>query len=1025
MERKLPELSEEQWKFMASLWALGETVPIDIIGTLCPLPPGSLLDLLDMCTEQGLIQQHKKRMFSMAPELPDAVRERLIQICNPNWLSEMLDKLEPLDLFAQLPIKTIANLLARSGRDPEAARLNMDLAQESLKKQDEANALEYFHRAINQLVSHLGSIENDSLFVFASLELSNLSIALGKYFTEVPGILERARNASNRLGDRRSGALISLHLGRIYFLGNRYSEAIKCFAAGKAEVKELGDSDILEQAAEFLALFFFMQGKFKDAIDYFEQAVQSFASQAGVKLTNLSAPIWMGLNMAYLGQFHRAIGLLDFHWRHAKRKSHHVLASTIRAILGTVLVLGGNKREGSHHLQMAWKESSESKNFLGVFFSLAGLAYYHFIEGRFQEAWDMGSRLAEETVRGGMLGYFSSPWGLEIAFELERFGYAPIPGFEYRRLADQILRRPNVHLQGIVLRLRAKEAFSQGKSEESVERDLLASKTYLELSGNPIQLAKTRIDLATLKLSQDNREEARTLAQKARQGLSGYWEEFFPDWLRPLLDEEDTPTERRDYQNEIMELLFQMAERTIFHPSLGYCMHFLVSAMNRFFRAERGCLFWSEDGKVQNLTLRAARNLGRDEALSEGFRSNMKLILESFHKKSPILFRSKRALVCLPLDAGNLGCGVLYHDNSYLPDCFDFLNQQMLSRLATQLCSYLEHLLGYIRSMNEKSWSGPGEPVFMEQESDQGILSESPIMAKVLDRADKIALSEATVLIQGETGVGKELLAQRLHKMSLRGKKPFVTIDPSTIPENLLESELFGHEKGAFTGADRRKPGRLELADKGTLFIDEVGEIPRPVQVKLLRVVQEKEFVRIGGRRPITSDFRLLAATNRDLAEEVAKGRFRKDLYYRLNVVTLTLPPLRDRGKDVVMLARHFLAYYSAKDKVPELNLTAENEARLMAYDWPGNVRELKNVMERATILNTIEGLEPHLRGESRLFITHPFADTPSLNEIQRRYIRYILNKTGGKMAGPGGAAKLLGIKRTTLYNRMKKLDMA
>jgi len=261
--------------------------------------------------------------------------------------------------------------------------------------------------------------------------------------------------------------------------------------------------------------------------------------------------------------------------------------------------------------------------------------------------------------------------------------------------------------------------------------------------------------------------------------------------------------------------------------------------------------------------------------------------------------------------------------------------------------------------------------------------------------------------------------------MSSRRKKPFVTIDPSTIPENLLESELFGHEKGAFTGADRQKPGRLELADRGTLFIDEVGEIPKSIQVKLLRVLEEKEFVRIGGRRPIKSDFRLVAATNRDLAEEVTKSHFRKDLYYRLNVLTLTLPLLRDRGEDIIMLARHFLAYYSGKNNVPELKLTDEDEARLTAHDWPGNVRELKNVMERATILNTIEGLEPHLRAESRLFITHPFADTPSLNEIQRRYIRHVLNKTVGKIAGPGGAAELLGMKRTTLYNRMKKLGIA
>jgi len=1025
MDEKLPELSEEQWEFLAVLNALEGSVSLDIVGTLCPLLPASLLDLLDKGKERNLIQQDGKNIFSMNPDLSDAVHEKLEKISTSTWLSEMLNKLEESDFVGQIPSEIVANLLTLSGRDQEAAGLNMDLAQMSLKKHDEAKALEYFHHAVNQLSSHLGSLENDALFVTASLEFSNLSFALGRHFTEMPLILEKAKAASDRLGDKRSRALIDLHLGRIFFLGNRQSEAIKAFAEGEVKVKDLGDIEIMDEAAEFLALYNFMQGKFKDAMGYFERAVEFFELHAGIKLVNASAPIWMGLNAAYLGQFHHAIGFLDFNWRHAKRESHYVLASTIRAILGQVLMLSGNRREGAFHLQMARKESSDSKNFLGIFFSTAGLAYQHFIEGRLQEAWKTASRLVPETAKKGMLGHFSSPWILEVVFELERLGYDPIPGFEYRKLEDQVLRRPNVHLQGIALRLRAKGAFARGESEESVNEDLLASETCLELSGNPIQLAKTRIDLATLKLSQDNREEACALAQKARQGLSGHWEEFFPDWLRPLLEHEDAKVERRDYQDEIIELLFQMTEGMISRPSVLYAMNLLVSAMNRFLGAERGCLFWSDDGKAEKLELQATRNIGREEVLSESFSSDMKLILKSFRENRPILFRAKRALICLPFDLGKLGRGVLYHDNSYIPDCFNFLNESMLSQLAAKLSTYLERLLKYTQVMKEKKWVILKEWAPIEQESGQEFLFESAVMAEIIFKADRIAVSDATVLIQGETGVGKELLVQRLHKMSSRRKKPFVTIDPSTIPENLLESELFGHEKGAFTGADRRKPGRLELAHQGTLFIDEVGEIPKPIQVKLLRVLQEKEFVRIGGRRPIKSDFRLVAATNRDLEEEVAKGRFRKDLYYRLNVIEITLTPLRERREDIILLAHHFLTHYSKKNNVPELELTDEEEARLTAYDWPGNVRELKNVIERATLLNTLEGFELGRKSGSKTSLANPFEGTPSLDEVQRRYIAYVLEKTGGKISGPRGAAELLCMKRSTLYNRMKKLGIS
>jgi transcriptional regulator with PAS, ATPase and Fis domain len=251
-----------------------------------------------------------------------------------------------------------------------------------------------------------------------------------------------------------------------------------------------------------------------------------------------------------------------------------------------------------------------------------------------------------------------------------------------------------------------------------------------------------------------------------------------------------------------------------------------------------------------------------------------------------------------------------------------------------------------------------------------------------------------------------------------------VIVDPTTIPETLIESELFGHEKGAFTGADRQKLGRIELAHRGTLFIDEVGEIPKSSQVKLLRVLQEKTLIRVGGTKTIMSDFRLIAATNRDLADEVAAGHFREDLYYRLNVISITLPPLRERNEDVPFLARHFLSLYAAKHNQLVPGLSQEDETLLLAYHWPGNIRELKNVMERAVLLSTKDRLEISLPVKRSLSSDDCFSDFPSLDEMQRRYIRFIMEKTGGKVSGPGGAAELLEMKRTSLYKRMNKLGL-
>jgi transcriptional regulator with GAF, ATPase, and Fis domain len=297
-------------------------------------------------------------------------------------------------------------------------------------------------------------------------------------------------------------------------------------------------------------------------------------------------------------------------------------------------------------------------------------------------------------------------------------------------------------------------------------------------------------------------------------------------------------------------------------------------------------------------------------------------------------------------------------------------------------------------------------------------------MLQILAQLDLIAGSDGTVLIMGETGTGKELFANRLHQKSTRRESPFVIVDPTTIPETLVESELFGHEKGAFTGADRQKPGRLELANGGTLFIDEVGEIPKSVQAKLLRVLQEKTLVRVGGTRTLRSDFRLVAATNRDLAAEVAAGRFREDLYYRINVVPLVIPPLRERKEDIPLLARTFLAKYAARYGRPEIELSGEDGEKLMGHDWPGNVRELENVVERTVLLSMGEELEFRLPAEELNVARNHFSDYPTLDEMQRRYIQQVLEKTGGKIGGPGGAAQILGMKRTTLNDRMRKLGL-
>ena len=305
------------------------------------------------------------------------------------------------------------------------------------------------------------------------------------------------------------------------------------------------------------------------------------------------------------------------------------------------------------------------------------------------------------------------------------------------------------------------------------------------------------------------------------------------------------------------------------------------------------------------------------------------------------------------------------------------------------------------------------------------IIGNSPALEAVLEQVERVAPTGSTVLIQGETGTGKELVAHAIHNISSRCGRPFVRLNCAAIPLDLLESELFGHEKGAFTGAIAQKIGRFELADKGTLFLDEVGDIPPALQPKLLRILQEQEFERLGSARTHQVDVRLVAATNRDLTEMVNRGEFRSDLYYRLNVFPVVLPPLRARREDIPALVTHFVDIFGRRMGRPIEDIPRETMSALSSYHWPGNIRELQNLIERAVILSN-DGVLPNplptAETEQRATIS-PAGTT--LRDSERTLILQTLEGVRWVIGGPKGAAAKLGLKRTTLIHKMQKLGIS
>jgi len=382
---------------------------------------------------------------------------------------------------------------------------------------------------------------------------------------------------------------------------------------------------------------------------------------------------------------------------------------------------------------------------------------------------------------------------------------------------------------------------------------------------------------------------------------------------------------------------------------------------------------------------------------------------------------------CVPLKSHNRLLGTL-NIASLRPGAFSQEDVDLLSQVANQIAIAVENALAY-RQIEELKDKLNKEKLYLEDEirteyNFEEIIGESAALKRILKQVETVAPTDSTVLIQGETGTGKELIARAIHNLSKRRERTFVKMNCAAIPTGLLESELFGHERGAFTGAIAQKVGRFELAHGGTLFLDEVGDVPLELQSKLLRVLQEQEFERLGSNRTIRVDVRLVAATNQDLAQMVTDKLFRSDLYYRLNVFPITAPPLRERPEDIPLLVRYFAQKYARLMNKQIETIPAGAMTALAKYHWPGNIRELENLIERSVILSQGPDLHAPL-GELKVPATPAHNGAATLEAAEREHIQRVLRETNWVIGGPSGAATRLGMKRTTLQSKIRKLGIS
>lgn len=855
-------------------------------------------------------------------------------------------------------------------------------------------------------------------YVLTAIEIADVAANFFAMTKEVCPILDKAIQSATWHGDRRSVAILNIIKAHMLtFATFRLSqEADRLFQTGFEMGKSFGDADMLEYITTFLGFRHFVQGQFPETVRYLERVRRGFALPSSVYWWEL----FYGMSSAFVGLDRQGVGILESCWRSARLRGDRLAEATWRLHLAALLLMAGKRKEALGHLDVL-NESIGNDALPFLRWRLCWfLVHYHFLSGNLAAAHAMRERSARIFQDLGMtmpLHHF--PWMLRVLYALNKAGFPEVPAFSFSNALDMSLKSPSLQLQASVWAVKG-AMFLDG--EGSVAEARTACKRALKLFlgvGNQVEAARVKLDLARANMLAGRRTSADRLREGAYAVHLAYGQPEWPEGLprpravRSRFSAMRAPFGRRERGQEDASLA----------ESLTDVYQQLLSKLCRELRAEQGALLVVKNGEIDPL---ARYNLSKALFESVEF-SRRRNWLRKEASSTQISRRDgpEGHAVCIPLKRGETRC-LVYLSNAYFTKEMDALGNVELRAAAETICEHLQ----LAQHWSAKAEGGVSEGMVIMPQEDPGMfLTRNSSMLRLLQKIEQIAATDAPALIFGETGVGKELLAKHIHTLSAR-KGPFVCVHPASMTESLFESAFFGHEKGAFTGATSQKIGFFELANHGTLFIDEVGEMPLSLQTKFLRVLQEHTFIRVGGLREIRSDFRLVTATNRDLEKEVAAGTFRQDLYYRLSVVPVHIPPLRLRNGDAAILAQHFFSLYSRKYHRQNISLSRTDLLKISSYSWPGNVRELENVIERAVILADEGPLElslsfPGEGGKAPDQAAAPaaqiIADWPTLAELERRYIKMVLEQTGGQIYGTNGAEGILGIGRSTLYNKIRQ----
>lgn len=897
------------------------------------------------------------------------------------------------------------------------------------------DALQCFTQAINNLSAMTGD-EADECFVEAVYLYCRIFTGEQKY-DWITSAIDAALVRAERLGFHLKKPLLIMHMAKYKWFSGHHTSAINTFNQGWSIAQMEGNPVVLRQALTLRMFFLWWQGRYQELVDIYEQDRPELIRYPRSK-TPILVSCMLGSSYVHCGQVTQGVGLLNSLYDQCRKLEQHSSMTEVACALGASFIDIGRADDAIAILEKTMAEQISDLT------PYTKSAIHNTLALAFGEKADIAGALRElksaVTIASHSAGL--GPQGLPgtckylwpVALSLDDGELANATGLDLGKIIHVGIKGRSIHEKGMAYFLKALLLQKGHQPAKEIAEMLEKSIRWIKESGHVIHLARIRLVLARVYLEMGDDDRARVIVRQATEVLAPINDSLIPDDLAGLI--EDTPR-----HVNLLDSIIKLSNEIAGIRDYRELVQRILSTINQITGAERGGLFTIK-GEPVGLELKAATVLTVEDVEHESFKPAWTLIRKTVSSGESQLMvmtepaqtnllgdrrRRIRSCFCIPMVLRNELIGVLYHDNRLMASRVTNADLASLVYFASQAAIAIDNAQAYeeIHLLNQQLKKEKDYYVEQHLQSSQydGFVGGSPTIQQTFSQVEQVADTDSTVLILGETGVGKELVAHAIHQSSSRKSGSFIRVDCNSLSESLIYSEMFGHEKGAFTGAIKQHTGRFELADGGTLFLDEIGNIPMDVQTRLLRVLETKEFQRVGGTETIRSDFRLLTATNENLAELVRAGRFREDLYYRLNVYPITVPPLRDRIEDIPVLAHVFLKSLGVSTRKTVTKIAKSSMEKLQQYTWPGNVRELKNVIERGVLLSSGSYLRiPDLTSTNTL--SSQYADDMTLTEVERQHIIKMLKRTKGKIHGKGGAAERLGIHHNTLRSRMKKLGI-